>query len=50
MTADKQMQILNLYRGKPLKRAYLALEIMTAYTEQKQAELRIKLCGLQLGD
>ena len=50
MTADKQMQILNLYRGKPLKRAYLALEIMTAYTEQKQAELRVKLCGLQLGE
>ncbi len=50
MTADTQMKILNLYRGKPLKRAYLALEIMTAYTEQKQAELRIKLCGLQLGD
>ena len=50
MTAETEMKILNLYRGQPITKAVHALETMRAYTAQKKAELRVKLCGLQIGD
>ena len=50
MTAETEMKILNLYRGQPIKKAVYALDIMKTFTEQKKAELRVKLCGLQIGD
>ena len=49
MTAKTEMRILNLYKGKPLKQAVRALEIMKLYTAQKQLELRLKLQGLSYG-
>ena len=50
MTAEKQMQVLNLYKGQPLKRAIYALNIAQAHTAQKTLELRIKVVGLVISD
>ena len=50
MRAETEMKILNLYRGKPLKQAVRALEIMKAHTANKQLSLRVKIVGLKLGD
>ena len=48
MDAKTEMKILNLYRGKPIKQAVRALEIMQAHTANKTLALRIKLVGLKL--
>ena len=50
MLAETEMAILNLYKGQPLTKAVYALELMKTFTDQKRAELRVKLVGLTIGD
>ena len=48
MTAQAEMDILNLYKGQPLSKAVNALEIMKAFHAQKACELRCRLAGMTI--
>ena len=49
MTAETELRIANLYKGKPLSKALYAIEVARAYHATKALELRIKIAGLTIG-
>jgi len=50
MSSKAQMKILNLYRGQPAKKAEYALDIAMAFHRNKMLNLRVKLCGISIGE
>ena len=50
MSPATEMQILNLYKRKPLSKAIHALEVMKLRHANKILDKRLKLQGLVLGD
>ena len=50
LSANAQMKVLNLCKGKTVSQALHRLEVMSAYKMQKQLDLRVKLVGLKIGE
>jgi hypothetical protein len=50
MSPNAQMKLLNLYKGKSIRKASHALDVATAYHAQKTLQLRLRISGLTIGD
>lgn len=50
MSAELEMSTLNLYKGLTIKEANEVLEKEKLKFEQEKTQMRIRLCGLTIGD
>lgn len=48
MSNEAELKIVNLYKGKSIRQALNALEIMEAHVNKEILSNRIKLCGLNI--